>query len=371
MCLVMTKSQAAAAGPIPVTIVTGFLGSGKTTVLNALLRDPAFAGSAVLINEFGDVQIDHDLVAGFSDELVMTTTGCMCCTASSDIRQSLYDLWTRRRRGDVGRFGRVIVETTGLMDPVPVINSLLVPPRSDRVERTVHQSFVLSRVITLFDIVFGPMTLDRHEEAIKQVGLADAILLTKTDLARDPGTLSDIASDKRRLSNINRGARVLDRHADWGTIRDLFLMPTSYSLRGRGEDVTVWLDADDLSPAEDHHHGHGDGHDHSGHHHIDVNRHGEDICSHALFHDGLIPNDAFGRFLDFLKASAGTDLLRMKGIFGLSDDFERPVVVHGVQHTVFPIDKLANWPSEDRRTKIVLIGRNLDIGAFRAHLAAV
>ena len=343
---------------IPVTIVTGFLGSGKTTLLNDLLRDPAFAGSAVLINEFGDVQIDHDLVADFTDELVITTTGCICCTASSDIKQSLFDLWQKHESGETGPVNRVIVESTGLMDPVPVVNSLLLPPIDNPLETVVRQRFLLSRVITLFDIIFGPMTLEQNEEAIKQVALADAILLTKTDLARDPATLRDMASDRNQLSRLNRGATILDRQKDWESIRNLFLKPVSYNLRGKDEDVIAWLDADRIHQSETHNH------DHHEHKNMDITRHGEDIRSHVIFLNTPIANDRFSHFLTFLKADVGTDLMRIKGIFLLCDDPEHPVIVHGIQHTVYPVEKLERWPNSDRRTKVVLIGRNLDPDKF-------
>ena len=356
--------------PLPVTIITGFLGAGKTTLLNALLRDPEFADTAVLINEFGEVQIDHDLVADFTDELVMTTTGCMCCTASSDIKQSLFELWEKRQEGKTNPFKRVIVETTGLMDPVPVINSLLTPPDESDIDQTLRKEFVLSRVITLFDIVFGPMALDQGEEALKQVALADTILLTKTDLAKDPATLRDMEEDKIKLSTINQGAALLDRQSDWSQIREQLLNPTAYDLNGRGEDVLSWLDAEN-----DHHHHHANGHSHHDHHHhsrgdhhLDVNRHGEDICSHVIFHEKPINAEKLDEFLNLVKSSAGTDLLRIKGIFQLSDETEKPVVVHGIQHVIYPIDRLEQWPSEDQRTKIVMIGRNLDIPDFEGFL---
>lgn len=352
------------ASRIPVTIITGFLGFGKTTVLNALLRDPAFSGTAVLINEFGDVQIDHDLVADFTDELVMTTTGCMCCTASSDIKQSLYELWDKRQKGASEPFSRVLVETTGLMDPVPVVNSLLVSDGSGIVEQTVSERFALSRVITLFDIVFGPMTLDQHDEAAKQVALADVLLLTKTDLAQDPATRRDVVQDKQRLASINQGALILDRHADWSDLTALILQPGSYDLRNKSEDVIAWLDSENS-------HGHGHhAHDHAHHHHQDTTRHGDNIRSHVIVHDGLISPKSFHGFLEYLKENAGTDLLRIKGLFGLSDAPERPIVVHGVQHAIYPTERLASWPGEDKRTKIVLIGRDLDASAFRSVLAS-
>ena len=252
--------------PIPVTIITGFLGAGKTTLINALMRDSGFAETAVLINEFGEVQIDHDLVGEFSDELIMTTTGCLCCTASSDIKQSLFDLWRKRKDRKIGAFRRVIVETTGLLDPVPVINSLLAPPSQGLVDTIVHQQFALSRVITLFDIITGMQSLENHPEAFRQIALADVVLLTKTDLARDPATLRDIGKDRRRLSAINPGAQILDARGDWPEVRTLLLTPRTYDMRTKAEDAIGWLEAES-SQSTAHEPGHHEpGHDDHAHH---------------------------------------------------------------------------------------------------------
>lgn len=358
---------------ILVTIVTGFLGAGKTTLLNALLRDPAFAQTAVLINEFGDVQIDHDLVAEFTDELVMTTTGCLCCTASSDIKQSLFDLWRKRKDRSIGPYKRVIVETTGLMDPVPVINSLLAPPAPGLIDHIVSQQFALSRVVTLFDIVNGPITLDRHPEALKQVGLADIVVFTKTDLAGDPATLGDIAEDKQRIAAINPSAIILDRHSDWSKISGLLLTDTTYDLRSKSGDAREWLRAEEISGDHQHDHGHGHAHHHADaheHSHHDRSRHGDDISSHVIALDAPVSRSAFKTFLETIKANAGTDLLRLKGLVALTDEPKRPVVVHGVQHLIHEVDTLERWPGDDNQTKIVLIGRNLNIDKFREILSS-
>jgi G3E family GTPase len=341
--------------PIPVVLLTGFLGAGKTTLLKALLRDPAFADTAVLINEIGEVAIDHELIAEFSDDLVTTTTGCLCCQALSDLKRSLFNLWARRRNGEAPGFRRVLVETTGLVDPVPVLNALLAPPGRGEPDRVVASAFALARVVTLFDAVTGAASLDRHFEALKQVALADAVVLTKTDLAHDPATLGDIEADRVRIEALNPGALVLDCHAHWPAIRDLVLSPGTYDLRTKGEDALAWLKADALMGSGEHAHG-------------ARGQHSDGILSHCLVIDDPIPPVLLDFFLDSLRIGAGPDLLRIKGLVALADDPERPVVLHGVQHLIHPIDRLERWPSDDRRTRLVLIGRNLNAASMRALL---
>lgn len=338
---------------IPIHIVTGFLGSGKTTLINELVRDPAFAGSAVLINELGEIAVDHDLVERFEDGVVETTTGCLCCAAESDVRVSLARLEERIQRGEGPQFRRVIVETTGLADPAPVVTALLPPsPTADR--------YTLSSVVTLFDIVHGGAALDMHFEALKQVALADAIVLTKTDLARDPATQADIRRDRERLSAINPAARILDRQTDRAAVRDLLLSAGSYDVTARTDDVLAWLAAeragllahshDAVTPASDRHDG---------------------VQSHVITADAPLDPRGFSLFLEALKLSAGPKILRIKGLIALADDPTRPVVLHGVQHTIHPVTRLDRWPSEDHRTRLVLIGRDLKAHSIERMLATL
>jgi len=365
---------------VPVVLMAGFLGAGKTTLINALLRSPEFSGTAVLVNELGDISLDHDLIEDVQSDMISTTTGCMCCTASSDVQQSLFELWRRRMRREIPAFSRVIVEATGLVDPAPVIASLLAPPGGNLMQNTVITQFALSRVVTLFDIVNGDATLERHPEAVRQVALADIVVLTKSDLAHDPATRADIVRSKEVITGLNPGAVLLDRHEDWETLKDEVLAPVTYDLRSKGEDALAWLDAERHLVSEDHRHdhdhdhdhhhhshSHSEGHDHQHHDHAhDHNRHPGGITSHCIVVDAPITPLMFGFFLDALKMIAGPDLLRMKGLFKLTDDPERPVVAHGVQQTIHPIDRLERWPSEDTRTRIVLIGKDLKIHAMRA-----
>lgn len=355
--------------PIQVTIVTGFLGAGKTTFVNELLRDPAFNETALLINEFGDVQIDHDLIADYSDEMVMTTTGCLCCTASSDINLSLGDLCRKRDEGLIGPVRRVIVETTGLADPVPIISAILGHPWNDPTGEILSEQYVLARMITLFDTVNGPETLDIYMEALRQVALSDAVLLTKTDLLSEASHGHDVDECRRRIAALNPSAPVFDRHTDWPRVRDLVLKEGTYDLRGKGDDAIAWLNAERIHSTEPHGHAHQHHeHDHAHHHHHDTNRHGEDIESNVIFLDEPISPARFSFFLEMLRSIPGKDLLRLKGLVALSDDPNRPLVVHGVQHLIHLIDRLEKWPSEDQRTRIVTIGRDLNVEALRTVL---
>lgn len=335
---------------LPVTVVTGFLGSGKTTLINDLVRDPAFRRSAVLVNELGDVAVDHDLIARIEDGVVETTTGCICCAAESDVTVSLDRLADRVARGEIRPLERIIIETTGLADPAPVVTALLPPaPHS--------QQYRLSSVVTLFDIVTGGSALDDHFEAIKQVALADAVVLTKTDLATDPATLRDVARDRDRLAGLNPGAAILDRQSDVSTIKEILLRRGGYDVDRLSEDALGWLAAEQAGG-----HGHGP--------HSQDDRHGG-VASHCIVQEQPLDPRGFSLFLEALKLSAGAKIIRIKGLVALADDPDRPLIIHGVQHMIHPLTRLDRWPSEDRRTRLVLIGRELKSAPIERMLATL
>ncbi|RFB75013.1 CobW family GTP-binding protein [Methylovirgula sp. 4M-Z18] len=321
--------------PIPLNIVTGFLGAGKTTLLNRLLSDPALRDTMVLINEFGEIGLDHLLIEAVDGDMVLLSSGCLCCTIRGDLIDMLADLVKRRDAGTIAPFRRIIIETTGLADPAPVLHTIMFHP-------LLMLRYRLDGVITLIDAVNGATTLDAHEEAVKQAAVADRLVLTKTDLAPETAAL------RARLARLNPAARILDvREADAAALLDAGL----YNPNTKSPDVARWLNAESV---EAHHH------DHDHHHHEqDVNRHDARIQAHCLRSATPIAPGGFDMFLELLRAAHGPNLLRVKGIVALSDDPSRPVVLHGVQHVFHPPVRLDAWPDGDHTTRMVFILRDL------------
>jgi len=336
---------------IPVTLLTGFLGSGKTTVLNHVLKQPGMAATAVIVNEFGEIGLDHLLVERSSEDVVLLNSGCLCCTVRGDIVDTLTNLLVDRVKGKVPFFTRVAIETTGLADPAPILHTLMTDP-------IVAARYVLDGVVTTVDAVNGAGSLDRQPEAVKQAAVADRLLLTKTDIA-EPGARQAIEA---RLKELNPSAAIVS--VAQGAIDSALLFnigfydPTTKSL-----DVRRWL-RDESFEGD---HGQDVGH---GHEHPDVNRHDDRIRAFCITREQPISWAALSTWLDGLAAMRGDDLLRLKAIVALSDRPDQPVVLHGVQHLFHPPVLLPEWPSEDRRTRMVFITRDLSRETIETTLAA-
>ncbi|ASY64133.1 Cobalamin synthesis protein/P47K family protein [Sinorhizobium sojae CCBAU 05684] len=343
---------------VPVSILTGFLGAGKTTLLNRLLKDPELTDTAVIINEFGDVAIDHLLVEASSDGVIELSDGCLCCTVRGELVDTLADLVDRMQTGRIRPLKRVVIETTGLADPAPVLQSVLGNP-------VLAQNYRLDGVVTVVDAVNGEPTIAGHVEATKQVAVADRLVIAKTGLAKG----KQVSALSAILRKLNPRAPIIDGDTEAAARADLFACGL-YDPSTKTADVGRWLqdEADaDHDHAHEHHHNHDHGHRHDldenghRHHHHDVNRHGSDIRSFSILHDRPIEPMALEMFIDLLRSAHGEKLLRMKAIVAVADNPERPVVLHGVQTVFHAPERLPAWPDPaDRRTRMVLITKGLE-----------
>jgi G3E family GTPase len=322
---------------IEALILTGFLGSGKTTLLGRLLRRPEFSRTAVIVNEFGEIGLDHDLIEASEDSLIELQTGCLCCKVRSDLATTIHDLLRRRDDGAVPPFTRLVIETSGLADPAPVLQTLMT-------DAAIAGRVILGGVVTTVDAVTGAATLEREEISAKQAAVADRVLLTKTDLAAPQPALM------RRLHELNTTAPVLiAQHGeiDPGALIDGRLYdPLTKSL-----DVASWL-----------------GPDHGAHAHHD--RH-DGIDTYAMVCREPLRAVTLTLFLEALAEHCGADLLRLKGIVNILESPERPAVIHGVQHVFHPPTWLSAWPSEDRQSRMIFITRGIPRGWVEALLAAL
>lgn len=338
--------------PIPLTLLTGFLGSGKTTLLNRLLRDPALADTAVIINEFGEIPLDHLLVEKIDENMMVLASGCLCCTLRGDLVTALEKLLRDRDNGRVS-FKRVVLETTGLADPAPLLQTLMSHPY-------LVLRFRLDGVVTLIDAVNGLSTLDEHPEAVKQAAVADRLVITKTDLIDGPDRSRARDALVQRLHALNPAAPMLDAAAGEATAERL-LNCGLYDPAKKIPDVNRWLAEEAYAAAEAerlHHHGHD-------HHHHDVNRHDDRVRAFTLSSDEAISASVFELFIELLKSVHGPNLLRVKGIVKIEEEPDRPVVIHGVQHVFHPAAQLEAWPDADRRTRMVFIVRDIEPRVIR------
>ena len=339
-----------AASRIPVTVLTGFLGSGKTTLLNHVLKQLDMAATAVIVNEFGEIGLDPLLVESATEDVVLLKSGCLCCTVRGDIVNTLTDLFVNRVKGRVPYFTRAVIETTGLADPAPVLHALISDP-------IVEARYMIDGVVTTVDAVNGAGTLDRQPEAVKQASIADRLIITKTDLANADA----VALLSARLIALNPGAPQL--YAANGTIDAKALFGLGlFDPQTKSADVQRWL-RDEAVAA------HQRQVDHA-HEHHDVNRHDARIRAFCVTRDKPISWSALSGWLDALASMRGDDLLRLKAIVAIAEKPDQPVVLHAVQHLFHPPVLLPRWPSEDRRTRLVFITRDLPQQAIEESFAA-
>ena len=340
--------------PIPLTLLTGFLGAGKTTLLNRLLKDPALAQTVVIVNEFGEVGLDHVLMQGLEDGMILLASGCLCCTVRDDLIVTLEDLLRRRDNGRISPFSRVVIETTGLADPAPILNVLINHPY-------LAMRFRLDGVVTLVDAVNAMATLDAHEEARKQVVAADRLVLTKADLVPN---FAELAPLRQRLALLNPGVALLGAEAAANSLFGAGL----YDLARRPAEIGQWLARETLPGSGHQHHGHHHRHDHGhgdhehghGHAHHDVNRHDASIRAFALTADTPIQQATVDLFWTLLRSVHGPKLLRMKGLVQVAEHPDRPLLLHAVQQILHPHVILDAWPDDNRRSRLVLIVRDIE-----------
>ncbi len=299
---------------IPVAIVTGFLGSGKTTLISRILRDPGFARTAVIVNEFGEIGLDHELIASSDETLIALTTGCLCCAVRSDLVATLLDLRRRRDGGEIG-YDRVLIETSGLADPAPILHALMT-------DGDIAQHHAIAGIVTVVDALHGETTLDRHPEARRQVALADTLLLSKTDLAAPTDGL------RTQLVALNPSAA---RHAAREVSPDRLFAGTDIATRFAGLPEP------------------------SARNPFVRAQHGDGITTFVLRRDRPIPALALTLLLAALAEHCGARMLRLKGLVNIAEMPGQPAVIHGVQHVVAPPEFLDRWPSADHTTRIVFI----------------
>ncbi|MEX0810245.1 MAG: GTP-binding protein [Dongiaceae bacterium] len=351
----MTDTDPTPAERLPVSVLTGFLGSGKTTLLRHLLQSPDLSDTAVVVNEFGEIGLDHLLLETAKEDMVLLASGCLCCTMRGDLIDALRRLFRKRWSNEIPAFRRVVIETTGLADPAPIIHTLMQDP-------LVADKFRLDGIVATVDAVHGEAQLDTHEESVKQAAMADRIVLTKCDLADKAA----VASLEARLRALNPAAPLL--RAEQGRIDAAALLDAGlYNPATRSLDVQRWLNAEAYGAeayaetTHAHRHDEGDGHRHGdAHHHApDVNRHNARIRAFVLTHETPLDWARFVDWVEALIAGCGPNLLRLKGVLNVADA-QGPVAVHGVQHLFHPPVELAAWPDADRRSRLVVIARDLD-----------
>jgi G3E family GTPase len=352
------RHSAGSQSRIPVTLVTGFLGSGKTTLINAALRSPELAKTVVVVNEFGEIGLDHKLFAKSSDSVVVLENGCLCCTVRSDLVGTLNSLFHSRQAGEIPFFDNVVIETSGLAEPGPVLQAFLSEPTLDGLYR-------VASVLTLVDAVNWRGTSEEHDESVRQVALADKIRITKLDLAEGDRDEVD-AGIRRELRRVNPSAEI--GFVDWTSASVAKLLTSEgFDASDPKADPRPWLSVEaHLASAESHtdacEHGH-DGHDHS-HHQHETHSHfnhlrDKAIESFVLTREAPLSRDELQFLFDGIAQNLGSGLLRVKGLINIAEEPGRPAVIQGAQHLLHTMTWLDQWPDSDHRTQVVFITQGI------------
>lgn len=329
----------------PITLLTGFLGAGKTTLVNRLLADPRHAQTAVIVNELSETGIDRSLIAAVKGQVIEMTTGCLCCAAGGDVTHALLDLARRAEHFEITPFARVIIETTGLADPTPLAPALML-------DRRVAEHYRLTSIVTAVDAIQGDAQLDRYQEAVLQLKLADTILLTKSDLAADPVSRQDVGRLLERLAALNPAATIADVH-DPAT--DLASLLGREPLTRRGAATESWLGlrgtALDLGGGR-----------------RTAAKHTPGIAAHAIELPAGVPEARLVAAAEALLKAATPRVLRIKGLVETRESPGAPLVLHAVGRYLSRPLRLAAWPEGERRSALVVIGENLAEVEIRTHL---
>ncbi len=329
---------------IGITVLTGFLGSGKTTVLTSLIKQKKMANAAIIINEFGEVGLDHDLIETTDENVIELQNGCICCTIQDDLKTTLLNLIKKMEKCEIPLFNHVIIETTGLANPVPIIHTLMNSLDLQRI-------YSLDGIITVVDSVNGETTFNAHDEAVKQTVFADKIVLSKTDIA-DKEIINSLTN---RIENINPKVSIIRSDKNSLPVSKLLGL-NDYNPQKKDWNVSKWLDIEKEKSSNNlHNH-----YEHVDHHHDhNVNRHGDGIETFAMVTTQPVSMTAVNFFLELLMSQMGENILRIKGILNINGE-KRPAVIHGVQHIFHPLEWLEKWPTKDKKSRLVFITKNIN-----------
>ena len=322
---------------ISITILTGFLGSGKTTILSSLIKHKLMANAAIIINEFGEIGLDHDLIETTDENVIELQNGCICCTIQGDLKSTLLNLLKKMEKREISPFNHVIIETTGLADPVPIIHTLMTSLDLQRI-------YSIDGVITVIDSINGESTYNVHEEAVKQTAFADRIVLSKTDIADE----ARVNSLTKRIRTINPKVTIIKSNMNSVPVAKLLGL-NDYNPQNKDWNVREWLEIEKNKSSKHLHH----------HHDHDVNRHGDDIETFAMVTSQPVSMTSVNFFLELLMSQMGENILRIKGILNIKGQ-ECPAVIHGVQHIFHPLEWLEKWPSQNKQSRLVFITKNIN-----------